>query len=131
MLPTICGKTTNNIYKRFSGHKTTVNKEKTNSYLVQHCNNGMCSISDITVTILENLNKEEKNNRLRKQEDFWIHANGRDYPFGLNDRVAKYNDMSHVVVKCIEGFIDHRSFTCPTKRKNDREDIGKIIEKMN
>ena len=67
------GETTNNIYKRFSGHKTTVNKEKTNNYLVQHCNNVMCS--DITVTILENLelenlNKEEKNNRLRKTGGF-------------------------------------------------------------
>ena len=116
------GETTNNIYKRFSGHKTTVNNEKTNNYLVQHCNNGKCSISDITVTILENLelenlNKEEKNKRLRKQEDFWINTLGTAYPFGLNDRVAKYGDMSHVVVKCIDGFMDHPSFTCPTKRK--------------
>ena len=47
--------TTNNIYKKISGHKTTVNKEKTNNYLVQHCNNGMCTISDIAITILENL----------------------------------------------------------------------------
>ena len=63
------GETTNNIYKRFSGHKTTVNNGKTNNYIVKHCNNGKCSISHITVTILENLelenlNKEEKNNRL-------------------------------------------------------------------
>ena len=90
----------------------------------------------MTVTILENLelenlNKEEKNNRLRKQEDFLIHTLGTADPFGLNDRVAKYSDMSHVVVKCIDGFLDHPSFTCPTKRKNDREDIGKIIENMN
>ena len=80
---------------------------------------------------LENLNKEEKNNRLRKQEDFRIHTFGTAYPFGLNDRVAKYRDMYLIAVKLIDGYMDHPSFTCPTKRKNDREDIGKIIEKMN
>ena len=41
---------------------------------------------------LENLNKEEKHNRLRKQENFWIHTLCTAYPFGLNDRVAKYGD---------------------------------------
>ena len=59
------GETINNIYKRFSGHKTTITKEKSNNYLVQHCNNGTCSVSNLTITILENLEvenftKEEK-----------------------------------------------------------------------
>jgi len=49
------GNTINNIYMRFFGHKTAINKEKTNNYLVQHCNNGACSISDVTITILVDL----------------------------------------------------------------------------
>ena len=117
------GETINNIYKRFSGHKTTITKEKTNNYLVQHCNNGTCSVSNLTITILENLDlenftKEEKNNKLRRQEEYWIHALGTAYPFGLNDRVAKYGDMSNVVANCINGLTEHPSFNCPTKRKN-------------
>ena len=64
----------------------------------------MYSISDKTIKILEifeleNLNNEEKNNILQKQEDFWIHTVSTAYFFGLNNRVAKYGDMSHVVVK--------------------------------
>ena len=35
----------------------------------------------------------------------------------LDRIVAKYGDMSHVVVKCIDGFMDHPSFTCHTKHK--------------
>jgi hypothetical protein len=51
-------KTINNIYKRFSGHKTTITWEETNNYLVQHCNNGTCSVSKLTITLLENLDLE-------------------------------------------------------------------------
>jgi len=64
----------------------------------------MCYISDLTIKILENfelekLNNEEKNNILQKQEDFWIHTVSTAYFFGLNNHVAKYGDMSHVIVK--------------------------------
>ena len=117
------GESINNIYERFSGHKSTIKGKKTNSYLVQHCNNGTCALTDLTITILENLElsnltKEEKNINLRKREDYWIHTLGTAYPFGLNDRVAKYGDMSNVVVNCINGLMDHPSFNHPVKRKN-------------
>jgi hypothetical protein len=36
--------------------------------------------------------------------------------------------MSDVNANFINGLTEHHSFNCPTKRKTDQEDRGKIIE---
>jgi hypothetical protein len=67
---------------------------------------------------LNNFTKEEKNNKLRKRVNYWIHALGTALTFGLNDRVAQHEDISYVVVNCINGLRDDHSFSHLVKHKN-------------
>ena len=92
------GETKQKLRTRIGQHKRSIENRALNSYLVQHfSSNGHCT-TDITVQIIEkletsNTEKETKAN-LESRELFWIKALNTAYPFGLNDRIKGYGDIS-------------------------------------
>ena len=100
------GETSQKLNHRFSGHKSCIrnntSKDKKETFLVKHFNEGACAQARYTCRIIQTINlPAKKNGKLdldtnryrRKQEDMWITNLQTLYPYGLNNRLGKNMDQ--------------------------------------
>ena len=89
------GLTTRKIKDRIKEHLYNIHNMKAYNYLYQHFRN--CS-SDKTISfsILDNLPENADKSILNEKEMFWIKLLNTAYPFGNNDNIRSYGNISHI-----------------------------------
>lgn len=103
------GETTRSVHQRFSEHRYSV--KKGNSYLATHFR--QCGVNCMKITVLETVRTED---RLKDREDFWIRLLNSAFPFGLNDKIIGYGNVSDVHL--INNKINHQPYLSkPVPRK--------------
>ena len=87
------GQTHRRLKDRILEHRRSVLQNKIKTPLVTHFSSNNHSIDDMMVSIAEVV---PDRNELRTREDFWIRLLNTAYPFGLNDNIAGYGNVTEV-----------------------------------
>ena len=75
-------------------HIRDINHNKKNTYLVQHFNHASHKgVDDFSVQIVEQLCIDDNQKRISR-EDIWIRTMNSAYPYGLNDKIKGYGNIS-------------------------------------
>jgi predicted GIY-YIG superfamily endonuclease len=95
------GETVQKVQQRFTQHRKNIRDNKTDSYLVKHFNQPDHSFDDITIRIIDHVSnhitdKSTIKALLKERETEWIKEMNTAYPYGLNDQVLKYGNISDV-----------------------------------
>ncbi|MCP4648895.1 MAG: GIY-YIG nuclease family protein, partial [PVC group bacterium] len=89
------GETKRAVKKGFSEHLYNIKSQKYHSYLVLHFNSDGHTYNDAKIVIIEKLNISTTQTARELREDFWIHSLVTAFPFGLNDRIKGYGNISN------------------------------------
>ncbi len=79
---------------RIYEHYRKIKNKESGTFLVEHFNSVGHSVEDMEVTILEKCQDSTTETVRRNKEDFWIRALVTAYPFGFNDKIEKYGNIS-------------------------------------
>ena len=97
---TTCGKqyvgeTKRTFKTRIKEHLDNIKDQKLGSFLVKHFNKVGHGIDKMKIQVLDTLDGiENTKESLEKRELFWIKALNTAYPFGLNDNIKYYGNIS-------------------------------------
>jgi len=83
--------TTQSLRERSNGHRSKIRENKLKTNIVVHFNLPEHSFEDLKIQILETVSSADC---LATQELFWIKQLQTIYPFGLNDNVLGYGNVS-------------------------------------
>ncbi len=89
------GETKRELHCRYMEHIRSIKKNQLNTYLVEHFNQPGHSCDDLFVQILEVITEDDSKNYRESRECFWIKALVTAYPFGLNDKIKGYGNISN------------------------------------
>ncbi|MCP4652570.1 MAG: GIY-YIG nuclease family protein [Candidatus Omnitrophica bacterium] len=89
------GETKRAVKKRFSEHLYNIKSQKYHSFLVLHFNSDGHTYNDAKIVIIEKLNISTTQSARELREDFWIRSLVTAFPFGLNDRIKGYGNISN------------------------------------
>lgn len=93
------GETTQKLKCRFTQHRYDVSKNKKSTYLVQHFNGVDHNVEHMKIKVIDALPLNVDNKRtkvvLRTLESNWIRVLNTAYPFGLNDNVKGFGNVSN------------------------------------
>ena len=78
-----------------NGHKYAFKKNSLHTFLCQHFSN--LEVQDFHIDILDNIDNNDKKVRLEK-ELFWIKLLMTPYPFGFNDQISNYGNISSNII---------------------------------
>jgi len=112
------GETSQKLKERFLQHQRNV-KNRVPGFMYDHFCGADHSYEDMKVKIIEQVKGETKSEikaNLLKSENFWIRMLITAYPFGFNDRISKFGDISNSINPV--GNKNHPYFNFATKRKN-------------
>ena len=85
------GITTQTLRERLNGHRSKIKENKLKTNIVTHFNLPNHSFSNLNIQILETV---EDNVSLTERELFWIKNLQTIYPFGLNDNILGFGNVS-------------------------------------
>lgn len=92
------GETIQLLKERFLQHRGDARRNVKSTYLVQHFNSDGHTHNDITISVLEGLKTSHDpdtiKTSLREIENKWILALNTAYPFGMNDNVKTFGNVS-------------------------------------
>ncbi len=89
------GETKRELHCRYMEHVRTVNKNQLNTYLVKHFNQQDHSSGDLSVQIIEVIMEDVSKSYRENRELFWIKTLVTAFPFGLNDKINDYGNISN------------------------------------
>ncbi len=89
------GETSRELHCRYMEHVRTIKKNQLDTYLVKHFNQPGHSSDDLLVQILDIITDDFSKNHRETKELFWIKALVTAYPFGLNDKIIGYGNISN------------------------------------
>ncbi|MCP3682639.1 MAG: GIY-YIG nuclease family protein, partial [bacterium] len=89
------GETKRAVKKRFSEHLYNIKMQKYHSFLVLHFNSDGHMHNDAKILIIEKLSILTTQSTREIQEDLWIRSLVTAFPFGLNDRIKGYGNISN------------------------------------
>ena len=92
------GQTRQSLHKRLNGHRTSILRNKLNTYLCRHFNSPGHKFEDISIQIIDVVDDysdvNEAINKLNELEDFYMRMLNSIYPLGLNDKVTHVGCVS-------------------------------------
>ena len=92
------GQTIQLLKERFLQHRGDARRNDKSTYLVKHFNQNGCNFNDIGISVLEGIpeNTEENSKKqlLSELENKWILALNTAHPFGMNDNVKAFGNVS-------------------------------------
>ena len=91
------GETQAMLRDRMHQHRSSMRNEERNTYLCNHFNEPEHDSENFYIDILDNIENDDKRTRLNK-ELFWIKLLMTPYPFGLNDQVIGYGNISSEIL---------------------------------
>ena len=89
------GQTSRKLKYRIKEHLYHIHKQDISNYLYEHFKS-TCNNANITVTILDSLTSNTEKRVLIDKELFWIKLLNTAYPFGLNDNIKGYGNISDI-----------------------------------
>ncbi len=88
------GETKRTLRMRMNEHRNKISNKSATTFLVNHFTQDDHTITDMRFAILEKLPADTTTEKRLEREDFWIRALNTAFPFGLNDKIAKYGLIS-------------------------------------
>ena len=92
------GETTQPLHERVNGHRADIKNNKKDTFLVKHFNQTDHNIEDLSICVINTINNNKDSNtykaHLRNMELVWIRLLNTAYPFGLNDSIKGYGNIS-------------------------------------
>ena len=85
------GQTSRRLKDRALEHRRSIMKQSLETYMVKHFASNNHSITDFSIQIAEIVNKEYN---IGERELFWIKMLNTAYPYGLNDSIHGYGNIS-------------------------------------
>ena len=135
------GQTIRRLKDRIAEHIYSIKKNVNNTYLTQHFNKAGHSFNDLRVQIIEtipiHIEKTKNRKNCEEIEDFWIRQLITAFPFGMNDRIKSYGDVSSGIdpaSKTSHPYFRNPLITtqrnrCRRKRREVRKEDPEILEK--
>ncbi len=105
------GKTEQYLKRRVSGHRTTIKRKE--KYFGQHFSSNDHSLDDYSIQIIEKVydvqgeTNHQFTKRILEKERFWIRELGTLWPYGLNDNLAGYGNVSQKHEEGIASLFHH------------------------
>lgn len=115
------GETTQKLKDRFLQHRRNVTKG-VKGYLYEHFRSNNHSIENMEILIIEKIALNEEQNvkhSLLEIENFWIRELNTAYPFGFNDRIKNYGDISNNINPVYhknQPYFNHKTIRRPRER---------------
>ena len=119
------GETSQEIRRRFLQHRLDVMYNKKKTYLVRHFNEDLHCWADMRVSIMDKCEENEGKQELRQKELNWMKAITSVYPFGLNNAVKGYGNISDWTENKMMTRENCPYFRVPTETKGRRKHRGK------
>lgn len=89
------GETSTTLKQRMSKHRNSFKNDKYNTYISNHFQANDHNPEDFTIEILDN-HEENSNTQIRlSKELYWIKTLISAYPFGLNDQIKSFGNISN------------------------------------
>ena len=100
-----------------SGHRSAIKSTNTDNYMVRHFRDGDPNCKEFNITILDNIDCED--DKVRKSKElFWIKLLQTAYPFGLNDQISGYGNISNNIDPLNNPHNPYHGFTIHLKNRN-------------
>ena len=88
------GETCQEIKRRFMQHRGDVINGRKNTFMVTHFTESQHCWKDMRITVLDKISEDRDKPKLREMEINWIKVLTTAYPFGLNDSIKGYGNVS-------------------------------------
>ena len=119
------GETCQEIKRRFMQHRSDVIKGLKNTFLVKHFSEANHAWTDMRITVLDKISEERDKPKLRDMEINWIKILTSAHPFGLNDSIKGYGNVSEWDLNNPMHGKNCPYFMVPVERKGKRKSRGK------
>ena len=89
------GETATVLRNRINHHRSSINNPDCETYIAKHFRESGHVANGFSVTILDDIDVGNKQDRLAK-ELYWINLLQTAFPFGLNDQIKEYGNISNI-----------------------------------